>query len=221
MCHKMSTLCERNLKLWNVPWNVSTTWTRSKKLKLRNMPSKTKATECSNVSKSWWLWLVGERTKCLNLCHILWGRSFIWYILFHLDVAFFLLGITFSYLYHWEGTSYKRVSSMFIPPFCVSHEVGTSYSSFSFVTFISSFCASGVVSLPAKWVTELSTVKSNNRPSEKPTTSLTQTDHLPPFNFTIELIFKPLRSGHTDEPQTYISQYKITSENGQWNYTHQ
>ena len=30
-----------------------------------------------------------------------------------------------------------------------------------------------------------------------------------------------LRITDTDEPQTYFSQYKITSENGQSNYTHQ
>ena len=51
------------------------------------------------------------------------------------------------------GASYATsswVSRIFIT------EVGTSYNSFSFVTSISSFCASGVVSLPAKEVTELS-----------------------------------------------------------------
>ena len=53
----------------------------------------------------------------------------------------------------------------------------------------------------------------------------TQADHLPPIDFAIELIhFEPSRSGHlstpnsltdNDQPQTYLSQYKITSETGQ------
>ena len=70
---------------------------------------------------------------------------------------------------------------------------------------------------------------SNNGPSEKWTTSVQQTDHLPPIDFTIELIILNLREADTsqlwttdtNEPQTYLSQYKITTENGQWNYTHQ
>ena len=70
---------------------------------------------------------------------------------------------------------------------------------------------------------------SNNGPSEKRTTSLQRTAHLPPIDFTIELIhFEPPRSGHlstpntsqlrttdTDQAPTYLGQYKITSENGQ------
>ena len=42
---------------------------------------------------------------------------------------------------------------------------------------------------------------SNNGPSEKRTTSLQRTAHLPPIDFTIELIhFKPPRSGHLSTP---------------------
>ena len=29
-----------------------------------------------------------------------------------------------------------------------------------------------------------------------------------------------LQTMDTDQPPTYLSQYKITSENGQWSYTH-
>ena len=48
---------------------------------------------------------------------------------------------------------------------------------------------------------------SNSGPSEKWTTSVQQTDHLPPIDFTIAF-----RTFDTDEPQTYLSQYKTTSE---------
>ena len=42
---------------------------------------------------------------------------------------------------------------------------------------------------------------SNNGPSEKRTTSLQRTAHLPPIDFTIELIhFEPPRSGHLLTP---------------------
>ena len=42
---------------------------------------------------------------------------------------------------------------------------------------------------------------SNNGPSEKRTTSLQRTAHLPPIDFTIELIhFEPPRSGHLSTP---------------------
>ena len=56
---------------------------------------------------------------------------------------------------------------------------------------------------------------SNNGPSEKRTTSVRRKAHLPPIDFTLELIhYKPPRSGHlstdTDQPPMYISQYKIT-----------
>ena len=46
------------------------------------------------------------------------------------------------------------------------------------------------------------TVKtSNNGPSEKRTTSVQRTDHLPPIDFTIELIhFEPPRNGHLSTP---------------------
>ena len=65
----------------------------------------------------------------------------------------------------------------------------------------------------------------NIGPSEKWTTSEQWTAHLPLIDFTIELIlFEPPRSGHlstdTDQPPTYLGQYKITSENVQWSYTH-
>ena len=45
-------------------------------------------------------------------------------------------------------------------------------------------------------------------------------DHLPPIDFTTELELPEaetfqLRTTDTDEPQTYLSQCKITSENGQ------
>ena len=42
---------------------------------------------------------------------------------------------------------------------------------------------------------------SNNGPSEKRTSSLQRTAHLPPIDFTIELIhFEPPRSGHLSTP---------------------
>ena len=42
---------------------------------------------------------------------------------------------------------------------------------------------------------------SNNGPSEKRTTSVQRMDHLPPIDFTIELIhFEPPRSGHLSTP---------------------
>ena len=42
---------------------------------------------------------------------------------------------------------------------------------------------------------------SNNGPSEKRTTSVQRTNHLPPVDFTIELIhFEPPRSGHLSTP---------------------
>ena len=42
---------------------------------------------------------------------------------------------------------------------------------------------------------------SNNGPSEKRTTSLQRTAHLPPIDFTIELIhYEPPRSGHLSTP---------------------
>ena len=42
---------------------------------------------------------------------------------------------------------------------------------------------------------------SNNGPYEKRTTSLQRTAHLPPIDFTIELIhFEPPRSGHLSTP---------------------
>ena len=42
---------------------------------------------------------------------------------------------------------------------------------------------------------------SNNGPSEKRTTSEQRTAHLPPIDFTIELIyFEPPRSGHLSTP---------------------
>ena len=49
---------------------------------------------------------------------------------------------------------------------------------------------------------------------------LQRTAHLPPIDFTIELIlYEPPRSGHlttdTDQALRYLAQYKITSENGQ------
>ena len=41
----------------------------------------------------------------------------------------------------------------------------------------------------------------NNGPSEKQTTSLQRTAHLPPIDFTIELIhYEPPRSGHLSTP---------------------
>ena len=63
---------------------------------------------------------------------------------------------------------------------------------------------------------------SNNGPSQKQTTSVQQMAHLPPIDFTIELIhFEPAKTGTsqlqttvTDQPLTYLSQHKITSENG-------
>ena len=63
--------------------------------------------------------------------------------------------------------------------------------------------------------------KSNNGPSEKQTTSLQQTDDLPPIDFTIELVrFKPPGSGHLNSvQQTLMSpdvpKSKITSKDGQ------
>ena len=69
---------------------------------------------------------------------------------------------------------------------------------------------------------------SNSDPSEKRTTSLQGTNLLPPIDFTIEYILNlweadtsQLRTTDTDEPQTNLSQYKIISDNGQWNYNHQ
>ena len=42
---------------------------------------------------------------------------------------------------------------------------------------------------------------SNNGPSEKRTTSVQRTAHLPPIDFTIQLLhFKPPRSGHLSTP---------------------
>ena len=42
---------------------------------------------------------------------------------------------------------------------------------------------------------------SNSGPSEKRTTSVQRTAHLPPIDFTIELIhFEPPRSGHLSTP---------------------
>ena len=42
---------------------------------------------------------------------------------------------------------------------------------------------------------------SNNGPSQKRTTSVQWTAHLPPIDFTIELIhFEPPRSGHLSTP---------------------
>ena len=42
---------------------------------------------------------------------------------------------------------------------------------------------------------------SNNGPSEKRATSVQRTAHLPPIDFTIELIhFEPPRSGHLSTP---------------------
>ena len=42
---------------------------------------------------------------------------------------------------------------------------------------------------------------SNNGPSENRTTSVQRTTHLPPIDFTIELIhFEPPRSGHLSTP---------------------
>ena len=66
--------------------------------------------------------------------------------------------------------------------------------------------------------------KTSNEPSEKTDyISLQRTDHLSLIAFTIELIpFELPRSGHpqlrttdADESQTYLNQYKISSENGQ------
>ena len=49
--------------------------------------------------------------------------------------------------------------------------------------------------LPSRWGIYSKT--SNNGPSEKRTTSVQQTPHLPPIDFAIELIhFEPPRSGH-------------------------
>ena len=65
---------------------------------------------------------------------------------------------------------------------------------------------------------------SNNGPCEKRTTSVQRTVHLPPIDFTVELIHisnlqeadtSQLRTTDTDQSPTYLSQYKITSENGQ------
>ena len=62
---------------------------------------------------------------------------------------------------------------------------------------------------------------SNNGPSEKRTTSLQRTAHLPPIDFSIEYITNlreadtsQLRTTDTDQAPTYLGQYKITSENG-------
>ena len=49
-----------------------------------------------------------------------------------------------------------------------------------------------------RWVYSIT---SDNGPSEKRTTSLQRTAHLPPIDFTIELIhFEPPRSGHLSTP---------------------
>ena len=48
---------------------------------------------------------------------------------------------------------------------------------------------------------------SNSGPSEKRTTSVQRTAHLPPIDFTKELIHSD-----TDQSPTYLCQYKITSE---------
>ena len=67
---------------------------------------------------------------------------------------------------------------------------------------------------------------SNNGPSEKRTTSLERTTHLLPIDFTIEYISNlreantsQLRTTDTDQAPTYLGQYIITSENGQWSYS--
>ena len=49
--------------------------------------------------------------------------------------------------------------------------------------------------------TRLYSKTSNNGPSEKRTTSVQRTTHLPPIDFTIKLIhFEPPRSGHVSTP---------------------
>ena len=51
------------------------------------------------------------------------------------------------------------------------------------------------------WHGSLYSKTSNNGPSEKRTTSLQRTAHLPPIDFTIELIhYEPPRSGHLSTP---------------------
>ena len=61
---------------------------------------------------------------------------------------------------------------------------------------------------------------SNNGPSEKWTTSVQRTAHLPPIDFTIELIhYEPPRSGHLSIPNNghgsapmYLSLYKLPAQ---------
>ena len=60
---------------------------------------------------------------------------------------------------------------------------------------------------------------SNSGSSEKRTNSLQQTDHLRPIDFTTKLDISLLCIMVTDQAQSYLSQSKLTSENGQWNYT--
>ena len=61
---------------------------------------------------------------------------------------------------------------------------------------------------------------SNNGASEKRTTSVQRTAHLPPIDFTIDITnlrkadTSQLRTTDTNQPPMYLSQYKITSENG-------
>ena len=62
--------------------------------------------------------------------------------------------------------------------------------------------------------------KSNDRPSEKQTTSLQQMDHLPPIDFTIELIcFKPPRSGHLSTPYSISCSSPSTDYHAYRKYT--
>ena len=55
---------------------------------------------------------------------------------------------------------------------------------------------------------------SNNGPSEKRTTSLQRTAHLPPIDFTIELIhYEPPRSGHLNSEQRTLIRPRHTLAN--------
>ena len=60
---------------------------------------------------------------------------------------------------------------------------------FTLATFIDQYCSISY------------SKTSNNGPSEKRTTSVQRTAHLPPIDFTIELIhYEPPRSGHLSTP---------------------
>ena len=65
------------------------------------------------------------------------------------------------------------------------------------------------------------TVKPVITDPEKRTTSVQQTAHLPLIDFTIDIMnlreadTSQLRTTDTDQSPMYLSQYRITSENGQ------